>query len=54
MMDFSLTQQQRDVRDLAERICNTFEESYWVAKEHRAKFPEEFYREVAAAGLIRI
>jgi len=53
-MDFLVTQQQRDVRDLAERICDAFDESYWLAKDETGEFPEEFYRAVADAGLLGI
>jgi len=53
-MDFLVTQQQRDVRDLAERICDAFDESYWLAKDESGEFPEEFYRAVADAGLLGI
>ena len=53
-MDFLVTQQQRDVRDLAERICDAFDESYWLAKDESGEFPEEFYRAVAGAGLLGI
>ena len=53
-MDFLVTQQQRDVRDLAEHICDAFDESYWLAKDESGEFPEEFYRAVADAGLLGI
>ena len=53
-MDFLVTQQQRDVRDLAEHICDAFDESYWLAKDESGQFPEEFYRAVADAGLLGI
>src|SRR5450830_1476503 len=53
-MDFSLSTQQRDVRELAERLCRAFEESYWAAKDQCGEFPEEFYRAVADAGLLGI
>ena len=53
-MDFSLTPQQREVRELAERLCGKFEESYWAERDASAEFPEEFYRAVADAGLLGI
>ncbi len=53
-MSYSLTPQQCDVRDLAERLCANFEETYWVEKDQSAEFPEEFYRAVADAGLLGI
>jgi acyl-CoA dehydrogenase len=53
-MDFSLTPQQLEVRNLAERLCSRFEETYWVEKDEKAEFPEKFYRAVADAGLLGI
>jgi acyl-CoA dehydrogenase len=53
-MDFSFSTQQRDVRELAERLCRAFAESYWAAKDQSGEFPEEFYRAVADAGLLGI
>jgi acyl-CoA dehydrogenase len=53
-MDFSLTPQQREVRELTERLCRRFDDAYWLAKDQRAEFPDEFYRAVADAGLLGI
>jgi acyl-CoA dehydrogenase len=53
-MDFSLTQRQREVRALAERLCSRFDDGYWLDKDRRAEFPEAFYRAVADAGLLGI
>jgi len=53
-MDNSLTPQQREIRNLAERLCANFDETYWAEKDRTAEFPEEFYRAVADAGLLGI
>jgi acyl-CoA dehydrogenase len=53
-MDASLTPQQLEVRNLAERLCSRFDDAYWLEKDRRAEFPEEFYRAVAEAGLLGI
>ena len=53
-MDFSFTPQQRDVRELAERLCGGFDDAYWAETDRRAEFPEAFYRAVADAGLLGI
>lgn len=50
----SLTEQQREVRDLAERLCAGFGDAYWSEKEEASEFPEEFYRAIADAGLLGI
>jgi acyl-CoA dehydrogenase len=53
-MDFLLTPQQREVRDLAERLCRRFGDGYWLDHDHSGEFPEDFYRAVAEAGLLGI
>lgn len=53
-MDLSLTPQQREVRDLAERLCSRFDDAYWLEQDRRGEFPEAFYRAVADAGLLGI
>ena len=52
-MDFTLTPRQREVRALAERLCRRFDDAYWLEQDRRAEFPEDFYRAVADAGLLR-
>ena len=53
-MEFALTPQQREVRALAERLCNRFDDAYWLDQDRRAEFPHDFYRAVADAGLLGI
>ena len=53
-MSFTLTARQREVRALAERLCSRFDDAYWLDKDRRAEFPEDFYRAVADAGLLGI
>jgi acyl-CoA dehydrogenase len=49
-----LTQQQTEVRELAERLCADFSDNYWAGKDRSAEFPEEFYCAVAKAGLLGV
>ncbi len=53
-MQASLTPSQREVRDLTERICAGFPDSYWLERDRSATFPEDFYRAIADAGLLGI
>jgi acyl-CoA dehydrogenase len=53
-MNFNLTPQQAEVRALVERLCLSFSDDYWAAKDLKGEFPEEFYRVVAGAGLLGI
>jgi len=51
---YSLTSQQLEVRALAEQLCSRFDDAYWLEKDRRAEFPEDFYRAVADAGVLGI
>ena len=53
-MDFSLSPDQVATRELVEKVCAAFDDGYWLARDASATFPEEFYRAVAAAGLLGI
>ncbi len=53
-MNFDLTETQTQIRDLVQRICAGFGDSYWLEHDKSAVFPEEFYRAIADAGLLGI
>jgi acyl-CoA dehydrogenase len=53
-MDFSLSQEQRQVCELAQKVCGKFGDEYWLAHDKSGEFPEEFRRAVADAGLLGI
>jgi len=53
-VDFSLTPEQRQIRDLVQRICADFDDAYWLRLDDEAAFPHEFYRAIAAAGLLGV
>lgn len=51
---FTLTTQQREVRELAQRLCASFDDRYWLERDESGGFPEAFYKAVAEAGLLGI
>jgi acyl-CoA dehydrogenase len=53
-MTYSLTPQQIEVRELAERVCKRFDDEFWMDLDRSARFPDEFHRAVADAGLLGI
>ncbi|MBU6497904.1 MAG: acyl-CoA/acyl-ACP dehydrogenase [Rhodospirillales bacterium] len=53
-MDFTLSAEQQQIARLVDRICADFDDGYWLARDREAKFPEEFHRAVADAGLLGI
>lgn len=53
-MSFELTESQQQIRDLANRICSGFDDDYWLRADAEARFPVEFHRAIADAGLLGI
>jgi acyl-CoA dehydrogenase len=53
-MHFSLSDDQKQIRGLVEKLCVNFDDNYWLKKDLEGIFPEDFYRAVADAGLLGI
>lgn len=53
-MDFSLTEEQRAIRDAIARVCSQFDDSYWLQKDRDGGFPHEFHAAIAADGWLGI
>jgi acyl-CoA dehydrogenase len=53
-MDFSLSDEQKQIQDLTQKICAGFPDDYWASRDSSGEFPEDFYRAVAAAGLLGV
>jgi acyl-CoA dehydrogenase len=51
---FEATPAQRAIIDGIGRICATYDDAYWLARDNDHRFPEEFVRDVAAAGYLGI
>jgi acyl-CoA dehydrogenase len=49
-MDFSLTDEQREIRESIGRICARFGDDYWFRKDRDHEFPHEFAAAFAEAG----
>jgi acyl-CoA dehydrogenase len=47
-IDFALSELQQSVRGAIEKICARFDGDYWLNRDRDGKFPEEFYRALAA------
>jgi acyl-CoA dehydrogenase len=45
---------QNDIAEAVGRICTRFDDAYWLARDNDHRFPEEFVREIAAAGFLGI
>lgn len=53
-MDFELSDNQRSIRDLTQKICASFDDGYWLDADEKASFPHDFHRAIADAGLLGI
>jgi acyl-CoA dehydrogenase len=53
-MDFTLSGEQRDIRDAVTRLCADFTPEYWLEKDGSGDFPHEFHAAMAEAGWLGI
>lgn len=53
-MDNILTPDQQKIRDAAFRIASKFGPEYWLERDRKGGFPEEFYRACADDGWLGI
>lgn len=53
-MDFSLSNEQQEIRDAVLKHCSQFSDDYWLERDRDAVFPHEFHQSMAAAGWLGI
>ncbi len=53
-MDFSLSSDQRGIRDAVLTLCERFDDRFWLEHDESGDFPDAFYRAVAEAGWLGI
>ncbi len=53
-MDFALTEEQDAIVEAVGRICERYPDEYWRARDSDGVFPEDFVRDMAAAGWLGI
>lgn len=53
-MDFSLSAEQREIRDQMNRICANFDDDYWLARDRDGVFPHDFHAAMAQGGWLGI
>jgi acyl-CoA dehydrogenase len=53
-MDFSVSEDQRAIRDGVSAVVRSFDDEYWLARDEDGKFPHEFHRAMADAGWLGI
>lgn len=53
-MDFSLTEDQRNIRDAVLKHCSQFNDEYWLELDRSGEFPFEFHKSMAEAGWLGV
>lgn len=53
-MDFSLTDDQQNIRDAVLKHCSQFPDEYWLARDNDGVFPHEFHKSMAEAGWLGV
>lgn len=53
-MDFSLSSEQETIRDAIAKICERFDDQYWLEKDTHGGFPYDFHRALAEDGWLGI
>src|SRR3546814_5760217 len=53
-MDFSFTPEQESIRDSISKICDRFDDQYWLDKDREGGFPAELHQALAKDGWLGI
>ena len=53
-MDFSFTEEHQAIRDNVARLCARYDADYWLERDREGGMPEDFVRDIAAAGWLGI
>ena len=53
-MNFSFTEEQRQIRESVLKLCSQFDDQYWLDRDRDGKFPEEFCSAIAEGGWVGI
>ncbi len=53
-MSFDLTREQQEIREAILKVCSRFADDYWLEKDRKGGFPQDFYAAMAQAGWLGI
>ncbi|MDP6346597.1 MAG: acyl-CoA dehydrogenase family protein, partial [Alphaproteobacteria bacterium] len=53
-MSFQPTPEQQQIRDSVSRLCQRFDDQYWLERDTDGVFPEDFCRALADEGWMGI
>lgn len=53
-MDFSLTEDQQNIREAVLKHCSQFSDEYWLERDREGVFPHDFFKSMVDAGWLGI
>jgi acyl-CoA dehydrogenase len=53
-MDFALSADQQQIRDSILKLCEPFDDEYWLKKDKAGGFPQDFYDAIASGGWLGV
>jgi acyl-CoA dehydrogenase len=53
-MNFDLTEQQIAIQDAIQKICDQFDDDYWLARDTQGDFPDDFVKAITDGGWLGI
>jgi acyl-CoA dehydrogenase len=53
-MNFSYTDEQQAIRDSIQKVCESFNDDYWLKRDQQGGFPHDFYDAMAEGGWMGI
>ena len=53
-MDFEFSPDQQAIRDSILKICEDFDETYWLERDKTGEFPHDFHAAIAKGGWLGI
>ena len=51
-MDFALSPEQESIRDAVAKLCERFDDAYWLARDADGAFPHELHQALATEGFL--
>ena len=51
-MDFALSAEQETIRDVVAKLCERFDDAYWLARDSDGAFPHDLHQALAAEGFL--
>ena len=53
-MDFTFTEDQLDIKRAIEKLCEKYDDAYWLDRDRNGGFPEDFVKDLASGGWLGV